>query len=116
MRIAIDSMSLYIQTLDSDISRVKSSLSSVCPSILRKDIIHFIRVLNSRLFSFLQARKASKFDSLLGTRPVSTPSHTSSANESNLVVTILPDLALSDYERSVLAKGLKFVPSPGLFF
>ena len=62
MRIAVDSMSLYNQTLDSDISCVKSSLSLVCPSILRKDIIHFIRLLNSRLL-FLQVSKASKFDS-----------------------------------------------------
>ena len=39
--------------------------------------------------------------------------HASSADRTNLVVTISPDLTLSDSERSVLAKGLKFVPNPG---
>jgi hypothetical protein len=68
-------------------------------SILRNDI-QFIRVLNSRLYSFLQARK----------------SHTSSAGHgTNLVVTIPPDLTLSDSERSILAEGLNFVPRPGSF-
>jgi hypothetical protein len=73
-----------------------------------------IRVLNSRLYSFLEASKSSKFNSLLSNRPISpATNHTSSANSTNLVVTIPPDLTLSDSERSVLAKGLKFVPSPG---
>ena len=69
---------MHVQTLDKGISRVKSILSSSCPSILRKDIIQFIRVLNSRLYSFLQVSKTSKFNSLLGNRPVSATSHTSS--------------------------------------
>ena len=34
-------------------------------------------------------------------------------NNVNLVVTILSHLPLSDSERSILAKGLKFVPNPG---
>ena len=33
-------------------------------------------------------------------------------NHANLVVTVPPDLPLSDSERSVLAKGLKFVANP----
>ena len=113
MRIAIDDMLLHVQTLDSKISRVKSNLSTTCPSILMKDIIESIRMLNSRLYSFLLSSKASKFNSLLGSRPVSAPNHTSLSSHNNLVVTIPPDLHLSDSERSVLAKGLKFVPSPG---
>ena len=48
---------------------------------------------------------------MFGPRSVSSDS-TGSANESNLVFTIPPDLSLSDPERSVLAKGLKFVPTP----
>ena len=50
---------------------------------------------------------------MLGSRPVSAPNHTSLSSRNNLVVTIPPDLHLSDSERSVLAKGLKFVSSPG---
>ena len=49
---------------------------------------------------------------LFSPRSVSSDS-TGSANESNLVFTIPPDLSLSDPERSVLAKGLKFVPNSG---
>ena len=113
MRIAIDDMLLHVQTLDSKISRVKSNLSTTCPSILMKDIIESIRMLNSRLYSFLLSSKASKFNSLFGSRPVSAPNHTSLSSRNNLVVTIPPDLHLSDSERSALAKGLKFVPSPG---
>ena len=47
MRIAIDSMSDYILTLDSHISHAKSFLFSICPAILRQDITHFVRLLNS---------------------------------------------------------------------
>jgi hypothetical protein len=42
----------HVQTLDKGISRVKSIFSSSCSSILRKDVIQFIRVLNSRRYSF----------------------------------------------------------------
>ena len=66
-------------------------------------------VLNSKLYSFLKDIKASK---LFGPRSVSSHS-TGSANESNLVFTIPPDLPLSDPKKSVLAKGLKFVPNSG---
>ena len=47
---------------------------------------------------------------LFGPRSVSSDS-TASANGSNLVFTIPPDLPLSEPERSVLAKGLKFIPN-----
>ena len=96
----MDLMSLHLSTIDSDISRVKSVLVSVCPFILRKDITQFIRILNSRFFSFLEASKASKFNSLIGTLPVSTDYHASSVDRTNLVVTIPPDLTPSDSERS----------------
>ncbi len=55
MRIAIDSMSSHIANLDLDIARTKSVLFSICPSVLRWDITNFVRMLNSRLYSFLQA-------------------------------------------------------------
>ena len=69
-------------------------------------------MVNSRLFSFLETSKASKFNSLIGTRPVSTDYHASSVDRTNSVVTIPLDLTLSDSERSLLAKGFKFVPNP----
>ena len=67
-------------------------------------------MLNSKLYSFLKDVKASKLAKLFGPRSVSSHS-TGCANESILVFTISPDLPLSDPERSVLAKGLKFVPN-----
>ena len=63
--------------------------------------------------SFSNVKQASKFKSLIGHLPVSTDYHANSVDRTNLVVTIPPDLTLSDSERSVLAKGLKFVPNPG---
>ena len=80
------------------------------PFILRKDITQFIRILNSRLFSFLETSKSSKFNSLIGTLP---DYHASSVDRTNLVFTIPLDLYLYDSERSVLAKGLKFVRNSG---
>ena len=97
MCITIDSKSQHIQTLDSRISHVKSILSSSCPSILRKDIIQFTCVLNSRLYSFLKASKASKFNSLLSNCPIlPATNRTISANSTNLVVTIPPYPTLRD--------------------
>ncbi len=52
MRIAIDSMSSHIANLDLDIAHTKSFLFSICPSVLRRDITNFVRMLNSRLYSF----------------------------------------------------------------
>ena len=118
MRIAIDSMSSHIANLDLDIARTKSVLFSICPSVLRWDITNFVRMLNSRLYSFLQVSKASKFNSLVGPLPVSVNNHANSAVQTNLVVMIPPDLTLSDSERSVLAKGpltsfqLRQTPNP----
>lgn len=93
--LAFESRSSHIQTLDSDISRTKAFLFSIFPSVIRQDIIQFIRMLNSKLYSFLQeSRIASKFNLLLGNHPVSA-------------------LLLTDSEWAIPAKGLKFVPNPG---
>ena len=105
-------MSIHVQHIDENISQCKIFLSQVCPPILFSDIIDKIRVLNSKLHSFLKDVKASKLPKLFGARSFSSDS-TGSANESNLVFIIPPDLPLSDSERSVLAKGLKFVPNSG---
>ena len=112
MRMTIKSMSIHVQHIDANISQCKIFLSQVCPPILLSDIIDKIRVLNSKLYSFLKNVNASKLAKLFGPRSDSSDS-TGSANESNLVFTIPPDLPLSDPERSVLAKGLKFVPNSG---
>ena len=76
-------------------------------------MVNQIKLKKKRLYSFLVSSKASKFTSLVGSQPVSVTDHANSANVTNLVVTIPPDLSLTRSVRSILAKGLKFVPSPG---
>ncbi len=62
-----DYLGRYIDAnLDLDIACTKSVLFSICPSVLRWDITNFVRMLNSRLYSFLQASKASKAPSRFG--------------------------------------------------
>ena len=73
--------------------------------------MQLIRSLNSRLYSHLKSNKALKLYFLLGPRPISATNHTSSSDPSNLVVTIPSNFSHSNSERSVLAKGLKFVPN-----
>ena len=75
----------------------KTLLSQVCPPILITDVIDKIRVLNSKLYTFLKDTKASKSAKLLGTRLVSY-NYTGYVNRDNLVFTIQPDLPLSDPE------------------
>ena len=54
MRMTIKSMSIHVQHINENISQCKIFLSQVCPPILLSDIIDKIRVLNSKLHSFLK--------------------------------------------------------------
>ena len=65
-----------------------------------------IQEVNSKLFNHLHQIKVQKFEQLTG-----PPINCDSSLESlNTVVTIPENLALSDAEKSVLSKGLNFVP------
>ena len=61
---------------------------------------------NSKLFNHLHQIKAQKFEQLTGP-PITCDS---SLENLNTVVTIPENLSLSDAEKSVLSKGLNFVP------
>ena len=115
MRIAIDSMSSHIANLDLDIARTKSVLFSICPSVLRRDItnFNFVRMLNSRLYSFLYASKASKFNSLVGPLPVSVNNHAISAVQTNLVVKIPPKLSYPTLRDQSSQRVSNLFPAPG---
>ena len=65
-----------------------------------------IQEVNSTLFNHLHQIKAHKLEQLTG------PSNTcdSSTESLNTVVTIPENFPLSDAEKSVLSKGLNFVP------
>ena len=53
MRMIIKALSIHVQHIDENISQCIIFLSQVCPPILLSDIIDKIRVLNSKLHSFL---------------------------------------------------------------
>ena len=65
-----------------------------------------IQETNSKLFNHLNQIKAQKLDQLIGPQ---IASHSSPENLKT-VVTIPENLSLSDSEKSVLSKGLNFVP------
>ena len=65
-----------------------------------------IQEVNSKLFNHLHQIKAQKFDQLTGP-PITCDS---SLESLNTVVTIPENLSLCDAEKSVLSKGLNFVP------
>ena len=53
MRIAIQSMCMHVQNIDSEISVIKTTLRNACPPILFSAITQFVRSLNSKLYTFL---------------------------------------------------------------
>ena len=75
-------------------------------SVLVQSIRAKIQDANSKLFKHLHQIKAQKLDQLIG------PQVTNDSSPENLktVVTIPENLLLSDSEKSVLSKGLNFVP------
>ena len=79
--------------------------------MLLYSLIRFIiHVLNRQLYEFLCTHHQQKFN-LLRPVPFTTPSNCPlRSSPPTQVVCIPPDLPLSDSERCVLSKGLKFVP------
>lgn len=93
-------------SLEKQILQCRSELSKICPAILVQSIRTKIQKVNSKLFNHLHQIKAHKLEQLTG-----LPYTCDSSIESlNTVVTIPENLPLSDAEKSVLSKGLNFVP------
>ena len=92
--------------LTEQILHCRSELSKICPAVLVQSIRAKIQDANSKLFKYLHQIKGQKLDQLIG------PQITSDSSPENLktVVTISENLLLSDSEKSVLSKGLNFVP------
>ena len=99
-------MSQKRNELSEQILHCCSELSKICPAVLVQSIRAKIQDANSKLFKHLHQIKAQKLDQLIG------PQITSDSSPENLktVVTIPENLLLSDSEKSVLSKGLNFVP------
>ena len=82
--------------LNKQILQSRCELSKICP----------IQEVNSKLFNHLHQIKTQKFEQLT-VPPITCDS---SLESLNTVVTIPEHLSLSDAEKSVLSKGLNFVP------
>ena len=106
MRITIRAMCQKRDDLDKQILQCRSELSKICPAILVQSIRTKIQEINSKLFNHLHQIKAHKLEQLTG------PSNTRDSPIESLstVVTIPENFPLSDAEKSVLSKGLNFVP------
>ena len=106
MRITIRAMCQKRNKLTEQILHCRSELSKICPAVLVQSIRAKIQDANSKLFKHLHQIKAQKLDQLIG------PQVTNDSSPENLktVVTIPENLLLSDSEKSVLSKGLNFVP------
>ena len=81
-------------------------MSKICPAILVQSIRTKLQEVNSKLFNHLDQIKAHKLEQLTG--PPNT--RDSSIESLSTVVTIPENFPLSDAEKSVLSKGLNFVP------
>ena len=94
--------------LNKQIIECRSQLSNVCPSVLLRSIHAKIQALNCKLFHHLEQTKKNKLENLTNSpknrrEPLENQNH-------HTVVTIPENLPLSNAEKSVLSKGLNFVP------
>ena len=108
MRITIRAMCQKRDDLDKQILHYRSELSKTCPAILVQSIRAKIQEVNSKLFNYLHQIKAQKLQQLIG--PQITSDSSLDQESLNTVVTIPENLPLSNSEKSVLSKGLNFVP------
>ena len=106
MRITIRAMCLKRDDLDKQILQCRSELSKICPVVLLNSIRAKIQELNAALFNHLHQIKTLKLKHFIGPK---TSSH-ATFDSQNTVVTIPENLPLTDSEKSVLSRGLNFVP------
>jgi len=106
MRITVKAMCQKRDNLGKQILHYCSELSKVCPAILVQSISTKTQGVNSKLFNHLHQIKDQKLQQLIGpqiTCDVSVESR-------NTMVTIPENPPLFDSKKSVLSKGLNFVP------
>ena len=103
----VTEVSEICQEIDQKIQTNRSELKTVCPVVLVNSIRLKIHDLNSKLFQYLQDHKNQKLFELTGRDP---NSNSKPLEQRYNVVTIPEDLNLSEPEKSILGKGLNFVP------
>ena len=106
MRSTIRPMSTKHNQLDREIRNCQSELERNCPAVLFHSVCSKIQELNSQLFHYLTETKTIKFHNLTRSHSVIEPPQ----KPRNTVVTIPDDLSLTDAKKSILSKGLNFVP------
>ena len=106
MRITIRAMCQKRHVLDKQILQCRSELSKICPVVSLQSIRAKIREFNSGLFDHLQQTKTLKLQQLI----VPQITNDTTLHRHNTVITIPENLPLTDSEKSVLSKGLNFVP------
>ena len=116
MQATVCSMTTKRDLASHDIEKHCERLQRVCSEETFHLIRRQIHELNSRIYESLKCTKKRKCAELCGKRR-HLPAEINSSNtqddhdyQSKLVVTMLDDLPLVDAEKSVLSKGLAFVP------
>ena len=109
MRSTIRAMCSKGYELNKQIIEFRSQLSNVCPPVLLRSLHTKFQPLNSKRFPHLEQNKKHKLENLTKLRknrtaPLENQNH-------HTVVRIPKNLTLSNAEKSVLSKGLNFVPT-----
>ena len=105
MRITIRAMCLKRDDLDKQILQCRSELSKICPVVLLNSIRAKRQELNATLFNHLHQIKTLKLEHLIGPK---ISSHATFDSQNTVVIP--ENLPLTDSEKSVLSRGLNFVP------
>ena len=107
MRATIYNLQSKLANLDHEIKRLRQQFDILCIDYTtRKRIWQAVRTFNNPIFTFLKTIKHKKLTKL-------SQKHFTASNKQpadKLVVTIPDDLHVSQAQRSVLSKGLSFVP------
>ena len=92
-----------------DINDIRNDLKSICNDLEYREIGKTVHELNSDLHRDLSTGKADKLRRLRDSTPRDDQLPTT--NTTKLVVTITSDLELGEHERSLLSKGLSYIPA-----
>ena len=105
----IDIMNLLCQTLTEEISNIRIELKTICDHDTYRQISKAVHKLNADLFKGLSTAKGVKLCEL----GLTTAQFNEVADPPNskLVVTIPENLTLTENQRSLLSKGLSFIPT-----
>ena len=120
VRFTISSMKRITDNLTVEMSNCRDALKTECDALMYSRITQLIHRLNRQLYERLRRMKNDKINNLCATQSIPTTSEPEIAvsgpariptNMDKLVVTIPGDVPLDEHERSLLAKGVNFIPT-----